>query len=128
MEQLLLGFAPLRPDEQKRLYEKLDRAISVEVPDDELLQLLNNKKESIEKEQFKKLGEWLDAWKDFDEEREIMKANMSHLDICSVEILSKVDKEAIKYDENLTSILPMIHSPITNDLDCNKNGTINKNI
>lgn len=128
MEQLLLGFAPLRPEEQKRLYEKLDSAINVEVPDDELLQLLNNKKESIEKEQFKKLGEWLDAWKDFDEEREIMKANMSHLDICSVEILSKVDKEAIRYDEDLTSILPVIYSQITKDLDCNKNGTINKNI
>ena len=128
MEQLLLGFAPLRPEEQKRLYEKLDSAVSVEVPDDELLQLLNNKKGPIEKEQFKKLCEWLDAWKDFDEEREIMKANMSHLDICSVEILSKVDKEAIKYDEDLTSILPVIYSQITNNLDYYKNGTINKNI
>ena len=57
-----------------------------------------------------------------------MKANMSHLDICSVEILSKVDKEAIKYDEHLTSILPVIYSQITNNLDYYKNGTINKNI
>lgn len=113
MEQLLLGYAPLRQDEQKGLYEKLNQAMSLEVPNDEILQLNAIEKEAINKDQFRKLQKWLDAWEGYDNEREILKANMSHIDICSFETLEKIDKEAIKYDEDMTGILPQIYAHIT---------------
>ena len=109
MEQLLLGYAPLRPEEQKSIKDKLAIAQAVELPSDELLQLSNSGKESLEPGQYPKLRKWLEAWKDFDEEREILKANMSHIDICSFEVLQQIDKESIKYDEDLASILTKIY-------------------
>ena len=89
------------------------QAMSLKVPNDEIMQLNATRKESINKDQFRKLQKWLDAWEGYDNEREIRKANMSHIDICSFELLEKIDKEAIKYDEDMTVILPQIYTQIT---------------
>ena len=109
MEQLLLGYAPLRPEEQYSIRKKLETAERVETPLEELIQLSGSDTAKMEQEQILRIKKWLDAWKAFDEEREILKANMSHMDICSSEILEKLDKESIKYDEDLTRILPLIY-------------------
>lgn len=111
-EQLLLGYAPLRPEEQKSIKDKLEIANGVDVPDNELIQLSNLNKEELDPERYPKLKFWLEAWKHFDEEREVLKANMSHIDICSYEVLEIIDKEALKYDEDLTRILPLIYTNI----------------
>ena len=116
-EQLLLGYAPLRPEEQKSIKNKLKLTDGIETPDNELMQLSGSKEENLDPEQFPQLSKWLDAWKEFDEEREILKANMSHIDICSYEVLEKIDKEAIKYDEDLTRILPKIYENTVNIYD-----------
>ena len=110
MEQLLLGYAPLRPDEQISMKLRFEQACKIEIPHDELLQITTLGKETINKNKYPQLDKWLDAWEKYDEEREILKANMSHIDLCSFEILNKLDKEAVKYDEDLTSILPLIYS------------------
>lgn len=112
VEQLLLGYAPLRPEEQMSIKGKIKKACKVTFPYDELLQISTMGKVIINKENFQKLNKWLDAWKEFDEEREILKANMSHIDLCSFEILEEIDKEAVQYDKDLTSILPLIYSNI----------------
>lgn len=108
-EQLLLGYAPLRPEEQKSIKEKLAIAQAVAFPSDEMMQLSGPNQEGIRPEQYPKMKKWLEAWKHFDEEREILKANMSHIDICSFEVLQQIDNEAIKYDEDLTGILTKIY-------------------
>lgn len=113
MEQLLLGYAPLTPEEQISMFDKLKQASEAEIPKDELLQISAVEKEKLDnlnKRQFPKLDKWLDAWTDYDEEREILKANMSHIDLCSFDVLKMIDNEAVKYDEDLTSILPLIYS------------------
>lgn len=74
-EQLLLGFAPLKPEEQNKMKS-----------------LIGSDEFIIKKEE--------------------NKANMSHLDICSFDILQQLDKEAIKYDEEMTRILPQIYREI----------------
>ena len=112
MEQLLLGYAPLNPDEQKSIIKKKEEADDVEIPNEELLQLSGLEKEKLDSKRFPILSQWLDAWKDFDEKKEIFKANMSHVDICSFDVLAKIDKEATKYDEDLTKILPQIYNEI----------------
>lgn len=121
-EQLLLGYAPLLPEEQESIKEKLHYPDNVEFPNDELMQLSLNK-EKIDPTQFTKLKKWLEAWKYFDEEREILKANMSHIDLCSYEVLEKIDKEAIKYDDDLTQILPLIYNRIKEIYDRPSNHT-----
>ena len=107
MEQLLLGFAPLRPNEQKTMKTLLAKAKETKFPKEEILQIKKTD-ESLDKKQYPQMEKWLDAWKDFDEEREMLKANMSHIDICSIEVLKNIDDEAVKYDEDLTRILPSI--------------------
>lgn len=114
VEQLLLGFAPLRPVEQQSIREKLRKAKECKFPSEELLQINNKTDKSLDKKLFQELDHWLDAWKEFDEEREILKASMSHIDICSYDILKTIDEEAIKYDIDLTRILPEIYKQINN--------------
>lgn len=118
MEQLLLGYAPLRPQEQKLINEKSQKAMRMPYPYDELQLLQENKGNPIGKENLNKLIAWLDVWKEFDEEKEYLKAEMSHIDICSFEILNQIDKEAIKYDENLTRILPNIYKSLKKVISC----------
>lgn len=112
-EQLLLGFAPLRPQEQAEMMKKQAEANKCTVPTDELMQSASMLK--LDKAQFPKLSAWLDAWRPFDEKKEILKANMSHLDICSFNVLNKVDKEALRYDEDLSKILTTIYKKIPRD-------------
>ena len=112
MEQLLLGYAPLRPNEQESIREIVKEAEKTERPTDELMKIDELTKESCDKTEFPKTVEWLKAWEKFDEEKEILKANMSHVDICSCEELLIIDREAFRYDEDLTSILPQIHNEI----------------
>lgn len=109
MEQLLLGFAPLRPEEQIAIKNKLTIAKESNIPNNEILQLQKDNNTILNKKQYPKLDEWLDAWEEYDKSREILKANMSHIDICSFEVLKEIDEEAIKYDEDLTRILPSIY-------------------
>lgn len=118
MEQLLLGYAPLRPQEQKLINEKFQKAMRVPYPYDELQLLQESKGNPIGEENSDKLIVWLDLWKEFDEEKEYLKAEMSHIDICSFEILNQIDKEAIKYDENLTRILPNIYKSLKKVISC----------
>lgn len=109
MEQLLMGYAPLKPEEQQSIKDILKCLV---VPVKELEQLSELKDENINPNQFPKVKEWLTNWKKFDERKAILKAEMSHLDICSCEKLKELDPEAFKYDENLTQVLPEIYTEI----------------
>ena len=109
MEQLLMGYAPLKPKEQQSIKNILKQ---FEVPYDELELLSKSKDEEINPTQFPKVKKWLEAWKVFDERKAILKAKMSHLDICSYEELQELDPEAFKYDMNLTKVLPEIYTEI----------------
>ena len=44
--------------------------------------------------------------------KENLKANMSHADICSLDVLEKVDKDVIEYDRVQVDILPQIYEHI----------------
>lgn len=109
MEQLLMGYAPLKMEEQKKIRRILE---CLETPADDLVQLSQSKDEQINSNQYPKVKVWLETWKAFDEEKTILKSQMSHLDICSYEELIKIDPEAFKYDINLTRVLPEIYAEI----------------
>lgn len=42
--------------------------------------------------------------------REVLKSNMSHVDICSYDRLQEVDSDAMIYDRELVRILPEIYN------------------
>ena len=118
MEQLLMGFAPLRSEEQNKMRELLENACHIKEPSSRLkskAQKAKEEKSSLAEEDKKIICEWLEAWKEFDTQKEIYKARMSHLDICSVEVLEKIDSEAINYDIDMTKILPAIYNSIKNN-------------
>ena len=124
LEQLLLGFAPLKSDQQKKLRDLSDKAkYQAQRPLDKDIDMIkkNQKPPEISQEEFKKkrnkLSAWLNAWKKFDETREIMKTNMGHLDICSFDVLKDVDEEAVQYDRDLTAILTKIYNVIKEATD-----------
>ena len=41
-----------------------------------------------------------------------MKSNLAHFDICSFEVLKQIDPGSIRYDRGLTQILPIIYQKI----------------
>ena len=111
MEQLLLGYSPLKYDEYTKLMEKRNKALEFYMPQRELEKLRSLVECGI-KEGSKKVVEWLNVWKDYDDMKEMLKANMSHADICSFEVLEQIDKEAVEYDRVLVSILPRIYKQL----------------
>ena len=112
MEQLLLGYAPLNQQEQQAIRVLVRDAEKVEYPADELKRIDESNGSSLDRTEFPKTEAWLKAWEQFDAEKEILKANMSHLDICSYEELMIIDREAFKYDEDLTRILSDIYKGV----------------
>jgi hypothetical protein len=114
MEQLLLGYSPLKYDEYTKLMEKRNKALEFYMPQQELEKLRSLVECGI-KEESKKVVEWLNVWKDYDDMKEMLKANMSHADICSFEVLEQIDKEAVEYDRVLVSILPRIYKQLFED-------------
>lgn len=117
MEQLLMGYAPLKQEEQQSFRNILK---NLDAPCDELKLLSDKEDKNIDPNQFPKVKKWLEAWKAFDERKAILKAEMSHLDICSCEELAKLDPEAFRYDMSLTRVLPEIYKEIKKiDVDDN---------
>lgn len=111
MEQLLLGYSPLKSDEYAKLMDKRNKALAVPMPQQELKKL-QDCMESDKKEECERVIEWLNVWKEYDDMKEMFKANMSHADICSFEVLEQIDKEAIEYDRELVCILPRIYKQL----------------
>lgn len=107
MEQLLLGYAPLKFCEQKELLANRVRAEKADMPNIDQQEL--KKKEQANQEYMLKVKKWLNAWKDYDEMKETLKANMTHVDICSYNVLKRIDPEATSYDEVIVRILPQIY-------------------
>jgi hypothetical protein len=114
MEQLLLGYAPLKVEEQKALMNKRVAAQKKETPYELLNELNADSTEAISEEHYRKVEEWLNAWKGYDDMKEELKADMSHADICSLDVLERIDKESIEYDRVLVGILPQIYKQIAN--------------
>lgn len=99
VEQLLLGFAPLNASEQIGLVKKHgDKEPDVKI--DVEGKVLN----------FEEVSRWLQSWEEFDTMREVLKSNMSHVDICSYDRLQEVDSDAMIYDRELVRILPEIYN------------------
>ena len=44
------------------------------------------------------------------------KGEMAHYDICSFEVLKKIDDSSIQYDRGLSKILPMIYAELNKDI------------
>lgn len=107
MEQLLLGYAPLKFREQKELLANRVHAEKVDMPNIDQQEL--KKKEQANQEYVLKVKKWLNAWKDYDDMKETLKANMTHVDICSYKVLKRIDAEAISYDEVIVRVLPQIY-------------------
>lgn len=101
VEQLLFGFAPLNASEQIEIVKKHgDKEPDVKLDDEE--KVLN----------FEEVSEWLQSWEEFDTMKEILKSNMSHVDICSYDRLQEVDSDAMIYDRELVKVLPEIYRDI----------------
>ncbi|MCH5174567.1 MAG: hypothetical protein J1F40_01610 [Prevotellaceae bacterium] len=99
VEQLLLGFAPLNASEQIGLVKKHgDKEPDVKIDDEG--KVLN----------FEEVSKWLQSWEEFDTMREVLKSNMSHVNICSYDRLQEVDSDAMIYDRELVRILPEIYN------------------
>ena len=111
MEQLLLGYAPLRYGDHVQLKKKREKAQKVPAPEQELAALHSGIKE---KSDYVKVIEWLNVWKEYDEMKEMLKANMYHADICSFEVLEQIDEEAVEYDRELVRIIPRIYKQLFN--------------
>ena len=94
MEQLLLGFAPLEANEQKEMKRLRDEAKKNKLPK-------NADDQTTRK--------WLEGWKEFDEKKEQLKGEMSHLDICSFHVLEDIDYDSIIYDVEMVKILPTLY-------------------
>ena len=102
VEQLLLGYAPLNASEQIDLVKKHGNKKPEVKLDDKGETVLN----------IEEVSKWLQSWEEFDSMREILKSNMSHVDICSYDRLQDVDSDAMIYDRELVRILPTIYSNI----------------
>jgi len=121
MEQLLLGFAPLRPEEQCKLVELYTTAQSATKPENAIKHFQEDKAKADiypNKDHYIGIKAWLEKWDAFDQEREFLKASMSHIDICSFERLKEIDRENMQYDVDLTAILPYIYKKL-NGMKCN---------
>ena len=105
MEQLLLGFAPLKVDEQRDMI----KAFGKKKPEKQIEKLIAGEETDIAT-----INDWLCSWEAFDSKKEIYKADMSHLDICSNERLREVDADSVIYDVELVRILPELYARITN--------------
>ena len=113
MEQLLLGFAPLKANEQQDMLNTFGK----EKPEKQIKKLIAGEEADVAS-----INEWLLSWEEFDSKKEILKANMSHLDISSNKRLREVDGDAVIYDVELVRILPELYTKITNKNE-DTNGT-----
>ena len=112
MEQLLMGYAPLKAAEYVQLMNLRKEAMKTQKPQEDLKRLNDDKNEEVNCSDYQLVIEWLNAWYGYDELREKQKADMSHADLCSLEILKKIDEEAMDYDKVLVGILPQIYAQI----------------
>ena len=111
LEQLLMGYAPLDAEKFCDLRKKFEKGHMVKTPSDELIErIINDNKEILSVEDYPEVVCWLNEWKDFDDTKEQLKANMEHADICSYDVLNNIDKESMLYDVVLVKALPQIYS------------------
>ena len=112
MEQLLMGYAPLTADEYRELLRRRKKALRVAAPDMELMAL--DTADAVGEDARRQMTEWLEAWREYDEMKEGLKADMRHADICSLDVLAEIDKESIEYDRVLVKILPRVEERCRN--------------
>ena len=119
MEQLLMGFAPLRPSEQSEIKSLMGRERNC-VPG--LEEAIGRLKEDQATDADKRLiTDWLAEWEKFDATKEEKKSEMSHLDICTYDVLKIIDCDAFTYDLKLVEYLPEIYKQIIEEKDGNAN-------
>ena len=110
MEQLLMGYAPLNAEKFCDLKKKFEKGQKVKKPSDLFFEKISNdKSERLSVEDYHEEVKWLNEWKDFDDTKEQLKANMEHADICSYDVLKNIDKDSMSYDIVLVKALPRIY-------------------